>query len=488
MVACICPLLLPLCGRGKALCLGVFLMLAALSSARAQAPVSRLTGFLLGVEPQRRLVLRLLRFAPTGAGFVPIDSVALTTDGPIELRSADDQAGLYLLALDPYSRTEVVLAPAEVPHVAATVRQLAQQGVYVEKSPENQAYHDILPLIQHYDTLIGQVHEGLMKVAEKAVDTSRAYAANARLLERYHRNLNRQLRDRQARYPGTFAATVLAPLALLPERAAADVGTAGYVPWLRAHYLDTFPLTTDTPLRHYLGAARIAYFLNALGPLGPGGTSAAADALMARREGHDLVNAWLYRTLVAEATRHDDDLLAAHLRLDYPPDACAPALPPALADQLAQMAELAVGQQIPDLTAADSTGQPVALRATAARQRLTVVAVWVSWCHTCEVELPQLAAAYPALRRQGLEVVTLSLDEKRAPWVAALQRQHPPWPHSLAELVPLGQSQTARRLHVRLTPKLLLVDQAGRLVGRYASVADLTAAATNYLSRKSPGE
>ncbi len=439
---------------------------------QGQGPV-RLTGFLLGVEPARHLTLRLLRFAPDGTGFRPVDSVALTTDGTLELRGP--APGLYQVALDAYSRTEVVLTAAETPHFAATVRQVAQQGLYLEKSPENAAYYDVLNLVQHYDTLTGQLHEQLAQLA----DTSRAAIVAAARLERYHRNLNLQLRQRQAQYPGTYAATGLAPLARLPERPAALVGAPGYLPWLRAHYLDTLSFGTDALLRHWLGAARVAYFLNALHPTNK---SAAADALLTRREGHDALNAWLYRLLVAEATRTDDDALARHLRLDYPPDACSPALPPALAAQLAQMAELVPGAPLPDLTAPDSSGRAVTLRAAVAGARLTAVVVWVSWCHTCEVELPRLAAAYPALRGQGFNVVSISLDEQRAPWVAALRHQKPPWGFNLAELVPFADSQTARRLHVRQTPKLLLVEQTGTLVGRYASVKELLAAAETFLA------
>lgn len=451
--------------------LGCWLLLAPAGPVQAQGGL-RLTGFLLGVEPQRQLLLRLERF--TGAAFKPVDSLRLTTDGEVTLRGRSTEAGLYALAFDRYSRTELVLTPKEQLHFSTTVAQAARQGIYLENSPENVAYYDVLNLIQHYDTLLVRVHETLAGTP----DTSQAHAAEERFLERLHRNLNLQLRQRAAKHPGTFATRVLVPLALLPERPEAAALSAGYLSWLRQHYLDTFPFASDLALRHYLGAARVGYFVEALGGADPESRRQAIDQLMVRRQGHDGLNGWLYTTLMRTALARDDVGTALYLHQNYA-DGCAPALPYALLKQLELVQELQPGQLAPDLTLPDSLGREQPLHAYAARHELTVVYGWVSWCHACQEEGATLAALQERVGAGKLGVYAASLDEKREPWLRAVrQKRTPDWLH-VAQLGTVAQNEMARRFHVRQTPKIVLLDRQARIVGIYRSSDDLARAIKN---------
>ena len=457
-----------------------WLLGAAALPASAQPPTpahAQLSAFLLAVPTQRNppLVLRLRCY--DGSRFAAHDSAQLTADGAYTLRG-DTATRLCRLDLDRYSRTELVLGPHEAISFSATVPQLAQQGAYLEKSPENQAYFAMLALVQHYDTLIGQIHSTLLTLPDTA---ARQRSAAERYLERLHRNLNLQLRQ-QAAAPGTFAARVLAPLAATPERPATAAFAPGYLAWLREHYLDNLLLVGPLLLQHYLAIARLDYFVFTLGPTAARVAPAtqalarrqALDHLLARRQGDDAVNAWLYQLLLAAALRRDDRALARHLALNYAATGCAPALPPALQAQLTQTAQLEPGQPAPELNLPDSAGVRHSLQAFAQQHRYTVLYGWVSWCHTCALEAPALAALQAQVGAGRLGVYAAALDETRPPWLAALRAKAPPaaW-LQVAQLGPLAQNEAARAYLIRLTPRLALLDQQGRLVGLYTNVAEL---------------
>jgi peroxiredoxin len=95
--------------------------------------------------------------------------------------------------------------------------------------------------------------------------------------------------------------------------------------------------------------------------------------------------------------------------------------------------------EAPDVTLADLDGAPVALSEYAGRKRILVT--WASWCG-CRYDLPAWQALHEELAPEGLELVSISLDNEAGSareWVDAAQ-PGPTFPvlidphHRLAEL------------------------------------------------------
>ncbi|HJW09250.1 MAG TPA: TlpA disulfide reductase family protein [Holophagaceae bacterium] len=89
---------------------------------------------------------------------------------------------------------------------------------------------------------------------------------------------------------------------------------------------------------------------------------------------------------------------------------------------------------------------------------------WASWCGPCKAEMPKLHAAYARFHAAGLEVLSLSFDDK--PEDVAAYRKDPahamPWKHSFVE----GgfRSDLAKAYGVFGIPKPVLVGPDGRIV------------------------
>ncbi|HEX8529013.1 MAG TPA: TlpA disulfide reductase family protein, partial [Cytophagales bacterium] len=75
----------------------------------------------------------------------------------------------------------------------------------------------------------------------------------------------------------------------------------------------------------------------------------------------------------------------------------------------------------------DANGQPVDLASL--RGKYVFIDFWASWCGPCRAENPNLVKAYQKLKGKPFEIVGISLDEKKDPWLKAIEKDNLPWVH-----------------------------------------------------------
>ena len=95
------------------------------------------------------------------------------------------------------------------------------------------------------------------------------------------------------------------------------------------------------------------------------------------------------------------------------------------------------------------------------KAKVKILDFWASWCHPCRAENPTLRKIYDKYHDRGLEIVRVSLDTARAPWVKAIEKDGMNWLHASD----LDEGTTARDVYeVYGIPYMLILDENNRII------------------------
>ena len=93
--------------------------------------------------------------------------------------------------------------------------------------------------------------------------------------------------------------------------------------------------------------------------------------------------------------------------------------------QIKKMQTLAPGQIAPDFTVQTPDGKSFNLHSIKAKAK--IIDFWASWCAPCRALTPQLVKLYNEFHEQGLEIIGISLDDKKEAWIKAIEEENIPW-------------------------------------------------------------
>ncbi len=130
-------------------------------------------------------------------------------------------------------------------------------------------------------------------------------------------------------------------------------------------------------------------------------------------------------------------------------------------EYITSMERLEVGQPFIDFTLNTKEGEKVSLAEVVAKNKVTMVDFWASWCGPCRHENPVVKAAYEQYHELGFDVLGVSVDQDEAAWLQAVEEDQLPWTQ-----VRDSENKASENYMIFYIPANFLYDQTGTMIAK----------------------
>lgn len=126
-----------------------------------------------------------------------------------------------------------------------------------------------------------------------------------------------------------------------------------------------------------------------------------------------------------------------------------------------QTERLNIGNDFVDFSAVKTDENTLKLSDVVAKNRLTMLEFWASWCAPCRAEMPHMKEVYEKHKSQGFEIFSFSVDAKKEEWLKAEKAENLPW------ISTSGDVDAVSKLYVVVSvPASILIDGNGKIVAK----------------------
>ncbi len=130
-------------------------------------------------------------------------------------------------------------------------------------------------------------------------------------------------------------------------------------------------------------------------------------------------------------------------------------------ERIDRMAKTVKGRPAPQFTLPDLQGNDVKL--SEVKAKVKILDFWASWCGPCRLNNPHLKGLYEKYHDKGLEVIGISLDNKKELWAKAVEKDGLPWIHvsSLSGF----NCPVVRDYNVTGVPAIFVLNEKDEIIG-----------------------
>lgn len=121
-----------------------------------------------------------------------------------------------------------------------------------------------------------------------------------------------------------------------------------------------------------------------------------------------------------------------------------------------------IGSVAPEVNMTSPEGKLITLESL--RGKYVLIDFWASWCGPCRRENPNVVSLYNKYKDQGFEVYSVSLDQNKEAWEAAIIKDNLVWQGHVSDLRGWGSAAT-KIYGFSGIPYTVLIDKEGKIIG-----------------------
>lgn len=129
-------------------------------------------------------------------------------------------------------------------------------------------------------------------------------------------------------------------------------------------------------------------------------------------------------------------------------------------ERVLRLEKTAGGAVAPDFTLPDINGNPITM--SSVKGKIKIIDFWASWCGPCRMNNPALRKIYEEFHDKGLEIIGVSLDEKKANWQKAIEKDGLEWKN--VSSLKGWDCEVVRLYNVTGVPSLFILNENNRII------------------------
>ena len=123
---------------------------------------------------------------------------------------------------------------------------------------------------------------------------------------------------------------------------------------------------------------------------------------------------------------------------------------------------ISIGSEAPEIALENASGEIISLNSL--RGKVVLLDFWASWCRPCRAENPNVVKLYNKYKNQKFTVFSVSFDQEKSKWIAAIKQDQLSWPNHVSELTG-WKSTPGEKYGITSIPKTFLIDKNGVIIG-----------------------
>lgn len=199
-------------------------------------------------------------------------------------------------------------------------------------------------------------------------------------------------------------------------------------------------------------------------------------SLLVQRNRDNVLGAYL-QTAGLEQVKDLKRLQQVYAGLSEKARATAPGL--ILAARITSLENVEIAALAPDFALTTPEGKTVSLYGLKAKVK--IIDFWASWCGPCRLENPNMVKLYRDFKDKGLEIISVSLDERKLAWTKAIAKDGMTW--TQVSSLKGWKCETVKKYQVDAVPFILVLDENNRILAKNIRAEKLRAFVEERLGR-----
>lgn len=121
-----------------------------------------------------------------------------------------------------------------------------------------------------------------------------------------------------------------------------------------------------------------------------------------------------------------------------------------------------IGADAPDFESPDKNGKKRKL--SDLKGKVVLLDFWASWCRPCRMENPNVVAAYNKYKSKGFTVMSISQDNDKDRWLAAVVQDGLIWENHVSDLQ--GNNDASGKYAIKYIPTTFLIGKDGKIIAK----------------------